>query len=170
MLGGCDRGLALLKAHGRRTRFLMLSFLDYPAHHVQAVRDGAAGFVTGSADLDAVVGAIRRVAAGGTAFPPEVMASLRAAPRDPTERERELRGMLARGATNDELADRMHLRVKSVEGMLRRLFDRYGVENRTELAWYALAQGWLTSAPMVARDRARGRAHGAPTLAAGGRA
>jgi DNA-binding NarL/FixJ family response regulator len=170
MLGGCDRGFALLRAHGRRTRFLMLSLLDYPAHHVRAVREGAAGFVTSSMDTDAIAGAIRRAAAGGTAFPPEVMANLRVAPREPTDRERELLAMLARGATNEELADRMHLRVKSVEGMLRRLFDRYGVENRTELAWYALAQGWLTGAPMRVGERARGRGQGPGAVAVGGRA
>ena len=149
MLGGCDRGFGLLRTYGRRTRFVLFGTVDYPAHHVRAVRDGAAGYLSRSADLDAVVGALRRVAAGGTAFPPEVLASVRAAPREPTERERELLVMLARGATNEELAGRMDLRIKSVEGMLRRLFDRYGVENRTQLAWYALAQGWLTGAPIT---------------------
>ena len=148
MIGGCDRGFGLMRTYGRRTRFVLFSLVDYPAHHVRAVREGAAGYLSRAADLDAVVGTLRRVAGGGTVFPPEVLASVRAAPREPTERERELLVMLARGATNEELARRMDLRIKSVEGMLRRLFDRYGVENRTQLAWYALAQGWLTGAPI----------------------
>ena len=29
--------------------------------------------------------------------------------------------------------------------MLRRLFDRYSVDNRTQLARYAARQGWLRS-------------------------
>jgi DNA-binding NarL/FixJ family response regulator len=152
MIGGCDRGFGLLRTHGRRTRFVLFSLADYPSHHVRAVRDGAAGYVSRSADLDAMLGTLRRVAAGGTVFPPEVLTSVRAAPREPTERERELLVMLARGATNEELAGRMDLRIKSVEGMLRRLFDRYGVENRTQLAWYSLAQGWLTGAPITPLD------------------
>jgi NarL family two-component system response regulator LiaR len=147
MLGGHDRGFDLLRLHGRASRFLLFCPLDYPAHHVRAVREGAAGFLSRSAEVEVAVQAIRRVAAGGTAFPSEVLASVRQAPREPTQRERELLVMLARGATNEELASRMDLRIKSVEGMLRRLFDRYGVENRTQLAWYAMAQGWLTGAP-----------------------
>ena len=149
MIGGCDRGFGLLRTYGRRYPFLLFSPLDYPAHQVRAVREGAAGYLPRSADLEAIIGAVRRVVAGGTAFSPDVLASVRIAPREPTERERELLVMLARGATNEELAGRMDLRIKSVEGMLRRLFDRYAVENRTQLAWYALAQGWLTGVPIA---------------------
>jgi DNA-binding NarL/FixJ family response regulator len=147
MLGGNDGGLRLLARYCRRSRFVLFSLFDYPSHHVRAVRGGAAGFVPHAADLDGIAGTIRRAAAGVVVFPPDVLANVRSAPREPTERERELLVMLARGATNEELATRMDLRIKSVEGMLRRLFDRYGVENRTQLAWFATRQGWLTGAP-----------------------
>ena len=169
MIAGCDRGFALQRTYGRRSRFILYSPSDYPAHQVRAVREGAAGYVPRSADLDAILGALRRVAAGGTAFPPDVLASVRGAPREPTERERELLVMLARGATNEELAGRMDLRIKSVEGMLRRLFDRYGVENRTQLAWYALAQGWLTGAPISPVETHPGGARVARPMSAAGR-
>ncbi len=170
MIGGCDRGFGLLRTFGRRSRFLLFSAMDYPAHQVRAVREGAAGYLSRSADLEAIVGALRRVSAGGSAFSPDVLASVRVAPREPTERERELLVMLARGATNEELAGRMDLRIKSVEGMLRRLFDRYGVENRTQLAWYALAQGWLTGSPIAPADARPGAARATPPLSAAGRA
>jgi DNA-binding NarL/FixJ family response regulator len=169
MLGGCDRGLALLRRYGRGCRFILFSAFDYPAHQARAVRDGAAGYLPRSSDADAIAAAVRRVSTGAVVFPPEVMASVRAAPREPTERERELLVMLARGATNEELAGRMDLRIKSVEGMLRRLFDRYRVENRTQLAWYALSQGWLTGEPNIRINRHAGAARVMRPLAATGR-
>ncbi len=33
----------------------------------------------------------------------------------------------------------------SVESLLRRLFDRYGVMNRTELVVLAIREGWIES-------------------------
>ena len=42
----------------------------------------------------------------------------------------------------------MRISVKTVEGMMRRLFERYSVGNRTELVRLANTQGWLTSEPL----------------------
>jgi DNA-binding NarL/FixJ family response regulator len=73
------------------------------------------------------------------------MESARRAPAAPTSRERELLTMLTAGASNDEIAVAMRIKVKTVEGMLRRLYDRYGTANRTQLARFAMRQGWLTN-------------------------
>lgn len=156
MLGGRDTGFDLLAAHGRTSRFVLFSAYDYPAHHVRAVREGAAGYLSKMSDIEVILGAIRRAAAGGAGFSAEILASVRRAPREPTPREHELLALLFRGATNDEIGERMQLRVKSVEGMLRRLFDRYAVENRTQLARYAEEQGWLTGRPAEDDGRAQG--------------
>ena len=42
-----------------------------------------------------------------------------------------------------EIADALTLSLKSVESHLRRLFNRYAVMNRTELAVLALREGWV---------------------------
>ncbi|HEX5826845.1 MAG TPA: response regulator transcription factor [Candidatus Limnocylindrales bacterium] len=154
MMDGRDAGFDLLARHGRTTRFVMFSAYDYPAHHVRAVREGAAAYLAKGAPLELVVGTLGRAAAGTVVFSSEVLASVRSAPRAPTDRERELLLLLAQGATNEEIAGSMRLRVKSVEGMLRRLFDRYGVENRTQLARHAEHQGWLTGGPRAERAAA----------------
>jgi two-component system response regulator DesR len=153
MLTGRDDGFRLLAAHHAEARFVMYSAFDFPAHHVRAIDEGAAGYVSKMADADEIARAIRRVAAGGVAFGPEVLASARQAPRPPTPRERQVLELLVDGASNDEMARGLGIRVKTIEGTIRRLFDRYSVENRTQLARYALRQGWLTSGPTEnARD------------------
>jgi DNA-binding NarL/FixJ family response regulator len=58
--------------------------------------------------------------------------------------------MLTAGASNDDIAYALGIKVKTVEGMLRRLFDRYGTANRTQLVRFSMRQGWLTNqAPPV---------------------
>ena len=63
--------------------------------------------------------------------------------RVPTARELEILGLVAEGLSNVEIAERLSLRVKTVESQLRRLFDRYDVTSRTALARVAVRQGWI---------------------------
>ena len=51
--------------------------------------------------------------------------------------------LLCGGASNDEIGVRLGVTEKTVESHLRRLFDRYGVLSRTELAMLALREGWV---------------------------
>ena len=46
------------------------------------------------------------------------------------------------GATNAEIAAALGLSEKTVESHLRRLFDRYGLLSRTELAVLSIDEGW----------------------------
>jgi DNA-binding NarL/FixJ family response regulator len=145
MLTGRDDGIELLRRFGSRSRFVMLTAYDYQAHHATAVTAGAAGYLSKLSDADTIVRTIRRVSTGEVAIPALVMDSARRAPAVPTARERELLTMLTVGASNDEIALAMRIKVKTVEGMLRRLYDRYGTANRTQLARFAMRQGWLTN-------------------------
>jgi len=145
MLAGRDDGIELLRRFGGTSRFVMLTAYDYQAHHATAVAAGAAGYLSKLSDADTIVRTIRRVSTGEVAIPALVMESARRAPAAPTSRERELLTMLTAGASNDEIAVAMRIKVKTVEGMLRRLYDRYGTANRTQLARFAMRQGWLTS-------------------------
>jgi DNA-binding CsgD family transcriptional regulator len=47
------------------------------------------------------------------------------------------------------VAMRLGLSEKTVESHLRRLFDRYGVLSRTELAVLAVREGWIGEAPVT---------------------
>lgn len=144
MLGGRDAGFDLLAQHRDRCGFVMYSAFDLQGHHARAVALGAAGFLPKTADPADILAAIHAVDEGRPAFSSRVLASAREAPRMPTRRELELLRLLARGASNDDMAVALDIRVKTVEGMLRRLFDRYECANRTHLARYALEQGWVS--------------------------
>lgn len=145
MLDGSDAGFDLLRAYGHQARFLMYSAYDFPAHHARAMRDGAAGFVSKTVPSDVIFQALDEIARGRTWFPQDIVASAASALQAPTNRERQLLVLLDGGATNEEIRTAMGLKVKSVEGMFRRMFARYHLDNRTQLARLAAHEGWLTT-------------------------
>jgi DNA-binding NarL/FixJ family response regulator len=146
-LGGNMDGLRLLESHGGRPRpiFLMLSAYDYPSLFRAAHERGAAGYLLKTTELDDVVGAIEMVAAGETVFTSADLRRVEEAPKRPSDREIQVLDLVASGATNGDIAERLTLSLKTVESHLNRLFDRYGAMNRTDLAVLALRQGWIES-------------------------
>jgi DNA-binding NarL/FixJ family response regulator len=145
-MGGDTDGLRVLErfAGSGGPAFLMLSAFDYPSLFRAAFDRGASGYVLKTSELRDVVAAVRTVAAGGTVFSSASMRIIRQALRRPSEREVEVLELVAAGASNEDIAARLFLSLKTVESHLRRMFDRYGVMNRTELAVLALKEGWVS--------------------------
>jgi DNA-binding NarL/FixJ family response regulator len=85
------------------------------------------------ADLDGFAEAIARVAAGGSAVDPEVVASLvsRREWQEPLEamsgREREILGMMAEGRSNAGICDRLVLSQRTVESHVSAIFRKLGL-------------------------------------------
>lgn len=151
-LDGAPAGLDVLAATVRtardgRPRVLILSGFDQPSFLRAAFEGGAAGYVSKASPVEAILDAVRAVVRGETSFPPVTLRALRDAPRRPSARELGAIQLLARGASNDEIAVGLGISVKTVESHLRRLFGRYGVLSRTELAMLAVREGWLGSEP-----------------------
>lgn len=143
-LHGRNGGLDLLRQHRQgRSAFIMFSAYSFPSFYFEAVARGAAGFLSKTAAPEEIVRAIRAVAHGGKAFSTSALDGARAARRRPATRELEIVVLVAAGATNAEIARRLAIGLPTVESVLRRLFDRYSVPNRTALACMADAEGWL---------------------------
>jgi len=118
---------------------VVLSAYDYPQYADAALRLGAAGFVVKSAPLEELVDAIKRAAAGGMAFG---VRPGRDRPRV-SPRELDVVRLVVEGRSNDEVGAALGIGVKTVETHLRRLFERFEIGSRTELAARALREGWL---------------------------
>jgi DNA-binding NarL/FixJ family response regulator len=81
--------------------------------------------------IDDFLDAVRRVAAGGTAMDPAVVAQLvgrTAGSNDPlailTERERAVLALMAEGLSNTGIAARLHLGVRTVETYIKAVFTK----------------------------------------------
>ena len=143
-LAGEAEGLRLLDAMPPDgPAVLLLSSFDQPPLIRTAFERGAAGYLIKTSEVAEVLEAVRSVAGGGTAFSAAMLRAIRSAPRRPSDREFEVLALLCAGASNDEIGVRLGVTEKTVESHLRRLFDRYGVLSRTELAVLALREGWV---------------------------
>jgi len=144
---GDESGLRMLsgdgatgaRTTGRRPAIILWTAYDYPQYAAFAYRAGAAGFVVKTAPTAELVEAIHRVAAGGVHFssrPDLRTLSL-------TVREREVLERIVNGRSNDEIGGELGVTTRTVEAHLTRLFERYDVRSRTELATRAIREGWL---------------------------
>lgn len=127
---------------------IYLTTFDAPQYAEVAARLGASGFLLKTAPIETIVDAVRRVAAGQVAFTREQLRpSNRPAWKPLTVRELSVIGRVVAGRSNDEIATDLHLSPKTVEWYLARLFERFDVASRTELATLAQRQGWLDLPP-----------------------
>lgn len=108
-----------------------------------AVERGAAGYLDKSVEVETIIAAVRTVAGGGTVYAAADLAEARRAPRTPSERERQVIAAVVAGRTNAEIAAALGLSEKTIETHLHRLFDRYALLSRTELAVLAVGEGWV---------------------------
>jgi DNA-binding NarL/FixJ family response regulator len=122
---------------------LLMSLYDHPALHASALDHGAAGYVQKTSSSADIAAAIRTVSRGGSAFSINGLRLAHSAIRRPSGREIEIIERVGRGASNASIAHECDIEVKTVESHLRRLFVRYRVQNRTELALLAVSEGWI---------------------------
>ena len=137
---GTDSGLKLLGDSSPRPAVIVLTAYDYPQYAAAARRLGAAGVVVKTAPIVELVAAIRAAASGAPTFSCSIDFS-RAARL--SRRERDVVQLVADGRSNDEIGAALGITTKTVEGHLRRLFERLGAQSRTELATRAVREGWL---------------------------
>jgi DNA-binding NarL/FixJ family response regulator len=126
---------------------LLLSGFGHGSLVRTAIERGAAGYLNKGVEVEAIVEAIRTIAGGGTVFRAADLDASKSAPRRPSEREIEVIAGIVGGATNAELGGALGISEKTIESHLHRLFDRYGVLSRTELAILAVNEGWLVESP-----------------------
>ena len=130
----------------------MLSMQDDPSYVREAFAAGASGYMLKEAADTEVVQAVREVAAGGRYVHPtlgarlaqaEVDAARRAAGDPLSDREREVLRLLALGHTNQEIAKKLFISVRTAETHRAHIMQKLGLETRAELVRYALVNGML---------------------------
>jgi DNA-binding NarL/FixJ family response regulator len=129
-------------------KVLMLSMHEDPSYVRAALSAGAAGYVLKDAAYEELVDAIRRVAAGQPYVAPALGAMLAVqagvdADDDLSEREREVLALLARGYTNQEIASRLYVSVRTVESHRAHILTKLRLSTRADLVNYALESGLL---------------------------
>jgi DNA-binding NarL/FixJ family response regulator len=118
------------------------------------LKKGASGYLIKSAVADDLARAIRRIMEGGLYLDPSlterlVQSSMGITAEHPrqeselSEREAEVMRLIAWGHTNVEIAEQLHLSVRTVETYKARIMEKLHFNSRTDIVRYALRRGWL---------------------------
>jgi NarL family two-component system response regulator LiaR len=142
-----------------------LLLLPYPPHILvftsfadddklfPAIKAGAQGYLLKETDPKEVLAAIRDIARGGSALHPavarRVLREMSRPPHHPlteeplTEREAEVLTLLAHGFSNQEIAERLTVRERTIRSHVSSILAKLHLANRTQAALYALRSGFL---------------------------
>lgn len=140
-----------------KSRILVLSMHKNDAYVLQALRSGAAGYLLKDSAAEEIVSALRAVGRGESYLSPAISKLViedylrmnsgaaagggRSLYEMLTAREREIFQLLAEGLKNHEVAERLHVSVKTVETHRAHIMEKLNLNNIAELVKYAIEIG-----------------------------
>jgi DNA-binding NarL/FixJ family response regulator len=142
-------------------RVLVLTTFDLDEYVYDALRAGAGGFMLKDEPPDHLLAGIRTVAAGDALLAPTVTRRLieefiqrpTAGPfdgsrlADLTAREREILELLARGQSNDEIAQQLYLSRATVKTHVGNVFMKLDLRDRAQAVVFAYESGLVRASP-----------------------
>ncbi|MDP9373181.1 MAG: response regulator transcription factor [Chloroflexota bacterium] len=147
-----------LRAEGPETQVIVLTTFDDDEYVFEALRAGAIGYLLKDVSGERLVEAVRAAARGESSLQPAVAAKVIAEfarltdparprrqplPEPLSERELEVLRLLATGASNREIADRLFIAEGTVKNHLTSILGKLGVRDRTQAALKARELGLL---------------------------
>jgi DNA-binding NarL/FixJ family response regulator len=133
-------------------KIVALSMNDGPEYYTKMIQAGAKGFVQKQATKDELKKAITEVMNGGSYFPEEMLRKLifrlgKAVEQGPgksyglTNRELEVLEMICQGYTNAEIAEKLFLSPKTIEGYRANLLVKTETKNSAHLVMFSIKHG-----------------------------
>jgi DNA-binding NarL/FixJ family response regulator len=141
-LSGIDL-IKRLRLEKPKLRILVLSMHGESQYAARVLKAGAAGYLSKDSAAEALLGALRKIAAGGVHIGEAAAASLLQA-RDGlahealSDREFEVMRLLVEGLGPTEIGERLHLSVKTVSTHKTRILEKLNLKSTAELVRYAV--------------------------------
>ena len=140
-LSGIDL-IKRLKSEKPKLRLLVLSMHGEHQYAARALKAGASGYLNKDSAAEQLVSALRKIASGGVHISEAAAATLlsaeKTAHQDLSDREFEVLRLLVEGLGPTEIADRLHLSVKTVSTHKTRILQKLNLGSTAELVRYAL--------------------------------
>jgi len=146
-------GLAELRRRFPAQQVVMLSMYAEERYAVNALRAGAAGYVTKSMAAEELVRAVRQVASGETYIGPRLAEQMARQALEPaaapshhslTARETEIVALIGAGMQVKQVAAELGISVSSVNTYRTRIFRKMGLNSNAALIRYALKNGLVS--------------------------
>jgi DNA-binding NarL/FixJ family response regulator len=134
----------LITSQNQKTKVLVVTMFEDDRNVFTAMRVGARGYILKDADREDILRAIRAVGRGEAIFSPDIasrlieyFATANPATRedefpDLSSREREVLYMIADGASNQEIANRLGLSKKTIANYVTTIMNKLQIQDRDE--------------------------------------
>ena len=135
------------------TKSLILTNYDNPDYILEAISEGAHGYILKAIDPNSLIKSVIAVYEGEVVLDPEVASLVAKTWRERnsrtsstmgisslTTREKETLKLACDGLRNREISDEMGISVRTVEGHFNRIFSKLGVSSRTEAVLQAVSE------------------------------
>lgn len=149
------QALRQIKERFPAVNVVMLTSSENDEHLYQAVQYGAAGYLLKNLDagqlFDLIGGVVRGEAAMTREMASRLLKGVARRSTDPgrgeealTERELAVLRLVAVGASNQDIADKLMISVNTAKSHIRSILDKLQLENRTQAANYAMNRGLVS--------------------------
>tara|TARA_B110000014_G_scaffold264311_1_gene264870 strand:- start:3489 stop:4145 length:657 start_codon:yes stop_codon:yes gene_type:complete len=142
-----------INAANLSTKSLILTNYDNPDYILEAISEGAHGYILKAIDPNSLIKSVIAVYEGEVVLDPEVATLVAKTWRERnsrtsstigisslTIREKETLKLACDGLRNREISDEMGISVRTVEGHFNRIFSKLGVSSRTEAVLQAVSE------------------------------
>jgi two-component system response regulator NreC len=142
--------------HQSRTKVIILSMYSNEAYVMQALRNGASGYVVKESNVGDMVQAVREVASGRPYLSPSIsrlamdayIEKAKSSALDPydtlTDREKEVLHLIAEGFSSAKIAARLYISPRTAESHRANVMKKLGLQTPTDLIKYALKKGLIS--------------------------
>jgi len=150
----CDgvQACGILQTESSEANVLMLTVSDRETDLFNAIKAGAKGYLLKDAEPEDLVQAVIHIAKGGVIVSPSMATKLlsefktgeiykQEATSAVSHRETEVLQLVAKGASNKEIANTLFISENTVKTHLRNIMDKLHLANRSQAAAYAIRAG-----------------------------
>jgi DNA-binding NarL/FixJ family response regulator len=138
----------IIKRQWPEVKILILTTFNDDEYALEALKEGANGFLLKTADSSKLIDAVYSCMSGGLTLHDEVAAKVmprllqreqkEAISIDLSPRELSITKLVGEGKTNKEIADELYLSIGTVKNHITQILQKSGLRDRTQLAIYAI--------------------------------
>ena len=131
------------KSQQPQLKVVIVTTFKRPGYFERALKAGVDAYVLKERHITDLMGTLHTVLAGQKEYSPELMEGILTHPNPLSSQEQAVLKEVAKGASNQEIADRLFLSNGTIRNYMSTILTKLDAENRTEAAKIAQEKGWL---------------------------
>ena len=131
------------KSQQPQLKVVIVTTFKRPGYFERALKAGVHAYVLKERRITDLMATLHTVLAGQKEYSPELMEGILTHPNPLSPQEKAVLKEVAKGASNQEIADRLFLSNGTIRNYMSTILTKLDAENRTEAAKIAQEKGWL---------------------------